>query len=59
MQNFSGYNFTKIKHTGVSQYLLHDEWIMSLACHCRQCSKYPAAARTQACSRRCHWAMPV
>ena len=23
-------NFTKIKHTGVSQYLLHEEWIMSL-----------------------------
>jgi len=22
-------NFTKIKHTGVSQYLLHEEWIMS------------------------------
>ena len=23
-------NFTKIKHTGVSQYLLHEEWIRSL-----------------------------
>jgi len=23
-------NFTKIKHTGASQYLLHEEWIMSL-----------------------------
>ena len=23
-------NCTKIKHTGVSQYILHEEWIMSL-----------------------------
>jgi len=23
-------NFTKIKHTAVSQYLLHEQWIMSL-----------------------------
>jgi len=30
MQSLSGYNFTKIKHTRVSQYLLHEEWIMSL-----------------------------
>jgi len=29
MQSLSGYNFTKIKHIGVSQYLLHEEWIMS------------------------------
>jgi len=30
MQSLSGYNFTQIKYIGVSQYLLHEEWIMSL-----------------------------
>ena len=30
MQSLSGYNFTKIKQNVVSQYLLHEEWIMPL-----------------------------
>ena len=47
-------NFTKIKHTGVSQYLLHEEWIMSLQ---TMLTMFTGSENTSMRSRRCHWAL--